>query len=147
MRRLNAIRTMTKSYLSGRRCCEFTIAEEGCPWRFVDEFGKAVYRSRGGSVPWILDRVAEFEEDLANSPIRRVPADDAPGGPYQMDAVDDIPAELKDKIARAVDEEITRQAAHSLRMARWDYFKVFRAGLTPCRERLNQLRADTTKEG
>ena len=34
-----------------------------------------------------------------------------------MDAVDDIPAELKDKIARAVDEEITRQAAHSLRMA------------------------------
>lgn len=65
----------------------------------------------------------------------------------QMDAVDDIPAELKDKIARAADEEITRQAAHSLRMARWDYFKVFRAGLTPCRERLNQLRADTTKEG
>ena len=117
MRRLDAIRTMTKSYLSGRRCCEFTIAEEGCPWRFVDEFGKAVYRGRGGSVPWILDRVAELEEDLANSPIRRVPADDAPGGPYQMDAVDDIPPELKDKIARAVDEEITRQAAHSLRMA------------------------------
>ncbi len=115
--RLDAIRTMTKSYLSGRRCGEFTIAEEGCPWRLVDEFAKAVYGSRGGSVPWILDRVAELEEDLANSPIRRVPADDAPGGPYQTDAVDDIPAELKDKIARAVDEEITRQAAHSLRMA------------------------------
>ena len=48
-----------------------------------------------------------------------------------MDAVDDIPPELKDKIARAVDEEITRQATHDI----MDYFKVFRAGLTPCREK------------
>ena len=82
-----------------------------------------------------------------NEPTRRGPADNGQGGRSEMDGGDDIQAELKDKIARAVDEEITRQAAHSLRMARWDYFKVFRAGLTPCRERLNQLRADTTKEG
>ena len=61
--------------------------------------------------------------------------EDAPGGPYQMDAVDDIPPELKDRIALAVSEEHTRQMARPV----VDYFKLWRAGLGPCREKLNQL--------
>jgi hypothetical protein len=82
--------TMTKSYLSGRQCCDFTIAEddsemheEGCPWRIVDEFAKAVYKHGcpvlGCSLPWIESHIAKLEMDMASSPIRRV--EDAPGGP------------------------------------------------------------------
>ena len=91
--------TMTKSYLSGRQCCDFTIAEDdsethepGCPWRIVDEFAKSVYERYGdlttdesGLCPpvasWMFHRVEELEEDMTNSPIRRV--EDAPGGPTQ----------------------------------------------------------------
>ena len=62
-------------------------------------------------------------------------AADAPEGPYQMDAVDDIPRKLKDKIGRAVAEEVARQAASGV----VDHFRLFRAGLWPCREKLNQL--------
>jgi hypothetical protein len=65
----------------------------------------------------------------------RLTIEDAPGGPYQMDAVDDIPPELKEKIGRAVAEEVARQAALGV----VDHFKLWRAGLAPCREKLNQL--------
>ncbi len=52
-----------------------------------------------------------------------------------MDAVDDIPPELKDKIGRAVADEVARQTACGVT----DHFNIFRAGLGPCREKLNQL--------
>ena len=84
--------TMTKSYLSGRQCCDFTIAEddsethaEGCPWRIVDEFSQRVLGhvkllgTRFGSVGWIERQVCELVEDITSSPIRH--PEDAPGGP------------------------------------------------------------------
>ena len=67
--------------------------------------------------------------------LRNVLAADAPEGPYQMDAVDDIPSALKDRIGRAVADEVARQDA----CGEVDYFQMFRAGLGPCREKLNQL--------
>ncbi len=85
--------TMTKSYLSGRQCCDFTIAEDdsethepGCPWRIVDEFAKAVYKmDEDGKVvaPWLHDLVVGLEEDLTNSPIRH--PEDAPRGPTEKE--------------------------------------------------------------
>ena len=84
--------TMTKSYLSGRQCCDFTIAEddsetheEGCPWRLVDEFAKAVreWIARQKStfaLHWIDSCVVALVEDMANSPIRH--PEDAPEGPF-----------------------------------------------------------------
>ena len=81
--------TMTKSYLSGRQCCAFTIAEDdsetheaGCPWRIVDEFanrmlGRIRLMPRGDSdVEWLEHRTCELVEDMTSSPIRRV--EDAP---------------------------------------------------------------------
>ena len=80
--------------------------------------------------------------NIAAASLRIALADsaDAPEGPYQMDVVDDIPPELKEKIGRAVAEEITRQAGVV------DHFKIWRAGLVPCRERLNQRVAEVPEE-
>lgn len=97
--------TMTKSYLSGRQCCDFTIAEDdsetheaGCPWRLVDEFAKSIqewYDGRDKSAlsrsfcAGVLDRVSELEEDMTSSPIRRVedvPGDDPFASPPPTDA-------------------------------------------------------------
>ena len=63
-------------------------------------------------------------------------SEDAPGGPYQMDAVDDIPPELKDTIGRALSDEFARQNRDGGVI---DFFAVWRAGLTPSREKLNRL--------
>lgn len=75
--------TMTKSYLSGRRCCDFTIAdddrethEEGCPWSLVNKFAKDVrrhYDSWAAAPDWLVELVLGLEEDMCNSPIRAVP--------------------------------------------------------------------------
>ena len=95
--------TMTKSYLSGRQCCDFTVAEDdsethekGCPWRLVDEFARAVYKmDEDGKVvaPWLHDLIVGLEDDLCNSPIRHpedattngreVVGSSAPGGPWE----------------------------------------------------------------
>lgn len=86
--------TMTKSYLSGRQCCDFTIAEDdsethedGCPWRIVDEFanralGRIQLMPHGDSdVEWLEHRICELVEDMTSSLVRRV--EDAPGGPWE----------------------------------------------------------------
>ncbi len=100
--------TMTKSYLSGRQCCDFTVAEDdsethesGCPWRIVDEFATDIEEAiqstgRDTNIEWISDRVTVLVEEITCSPIRSPKpkpkdprqtsfiAEDAPGGRWEV---------------------------------------------------------------
>ncbi len=89
---------------------------------------------------WYLDEIVslhpnDYRQELDAVIKAAALAADVPEGPYEMDAVDDIPPALKNKIARAVAKEEIRQTAHGV----VDHFKLFRAGMGPCREQLNQL--------
>ena len=60
---------------------------------------------------------------------------------YGMDAVDDIPPQLKAEIARAMDKEIDRQLDERRGRNALDLFLLFRAGLAVCREALQEQTA------
>lgn len=55
-----------------------------------------------------------------------------------MDAVDDIPPQLKAEIALAMDKEIDRQVDADRGRKALDLFLLFRAGLAVCREALQE---------
>ena len=55
-----------------------------------------------------------------------------------MDAVDDIPPQLKTEIVRAMDNEIDRQVDIKRGRTALDLFLLFRAGLAVCREALQE---------
>lgn len=55
-----------------------------------------------------------------------------------MDAVDDIPPQLKAEITRAMDKEIDRQVDRGRGRTALDLFLLFRAGLQVCRGALQE---------